>query len=672
MTQDLRQMPEVVGGTRMCQNLYESGDGGLDGVGVPKVVGETGGVPVAWDRRGDRVNVFTQDDDGSVVLSLTLEDSGASEREEQKVGEVSEKIVQCASAGDFLVLRGEKGTLYYLQWREESGAYAWLGELPKAPTFTVKEEGAVEITGEVQPVEFSGDVTDLRGGLDSENLKRVRKALLAGYDDAVENAHQGGYRLTPAVVRVAWRLWDNRLLHVSEPKSYYPGGELPGHSRVQLTLATDSKGFTGTQGGMVSMTGFKLTVTPGESLPAAWKGVVKGVEVWVSQEVYMLRSDEEITVSASQRENLHILNCTLPVKSDQAVANELPGLPMSRQLRADEWGEAVTLHYSEAGKKMQEMTTEETGDVFAQADCILGYGDFLHLGVNNRLVSSVRGNPLVAGSHTQGIGSRVRFIWPQLVGGGAYTRQYIYCGTPNGVIAVTYDQDGKHTNARFISPVKVDSGALAAATPAGLFLGGAKGEVLKVNDAKAKVVMRRCLGLKALMWSGARGWLYLMGETNSLVLQSEAGNRGFSLSFRARPMFRLSGYSLSAANLAYYEMSDGRVSLYDLEAAVTDKSMPRQLQVILPNPPKQRERLRRLLVGILGDPTMAQIEVNIAPSAGRESRRRYTLLRSTISGRVNGGVYQLLHLRTAGQLSPQLELTLRGNFEKIESLAWVN
>lgn len=83
-----------------------------------------------------------------------------------------------------------------------------------------------------------------------------------------------------------------------------------------------------------------------------------------------------------------------------------------------------------------------------KADCILGYGEFLHVGADDSLYTSRRGNPFVLRDVTVGMGGRVRSLRPQRCGGGAFTRQYIYASTDRGLTALCHKADGGHTNCR--------------------------------------------------------------------------------------------------------------------------------------------------------------------------------------------------------------------------------
>lgn len=114
------------------------------------------------------------------------------------------------------------------------------------------------------------------------------------------------------------------------------------------------------------------------------------------------------------------------------------------------------------------------------------------------LISSARGNPLVGRAKTGDVGGEVLLIEAQRTGGGAYTRQFIYAFTPDGVMALTHDVAGKHTNCRCISEACVGSRSRVAGFDGGVAALSDGGSLMVIADAR---VAKRVRGLPcSLAW----------------------------------------------------------------------------------------------------------------------------------------------------------------------------
>lgn len=662
--QNLAGAPAVTGPVSECMSLREEA-GALVAVLPPLKVAELGAPPVAVDRRGDVTCLFTQDDDGSLRLACRLPDAGEAEYPGTLVAELDERVAQGEGAGDFMVFRGESGRLYFA--RRSGEGYSWLGALPGAPEFEAAADSEMSFEGDVPETAFKTVQTDLRGGLDAENARRVGEALLAGLEDAVASAHRAGCRVMPVTVRVAWRLWDGRLLHVSAPRRVGGSRPLPGKERVFLPLLSSAKGFTGTDKGAVTVSGYRLLVTPGEPLPQAWREVVRDVEIWVGAEPECLRAGElPSAVQSLTAESGAQLACSYPTRSAADVEADVLSLPMSMQASGGAWDSpllvGVDLSVPSDPSMSGEREPEESASHWSEkCDSLLCHGGFLHVASGSAVQTSVRGNPLVPGGSTADVGDAVMHMWPQLTGGGAYTRQYIYLATGRGLVALTHDATGRHTNCRTVWPSGVTDSRHGIPTGTGLFVRTTAGEVLRVRDSRCEVMLRRVDSLESMAWSGAGGRLMLMGPGRSLVLQADAEWRAFT---ESRVCVPLDGCRWR--RLGRYEQRLGSVQVYDLDREAGDATSATCFFSTLLPPPPGPGSLRRLWIGIEGAPVNAQAVL----TAGRGDSRT-ELLRAGIHGRSDDGV--TLEVRVPRGAPPsglEYTLTVTGVFGRISEAGW--
>ncbi len=141
------------------------------------------------------------------------------------------------------------------------------------------------------------------------------------------------------------------------------------------------------------------------------------------------------------------------------------------------------------------------------------------------LISSARGNPIVASALTGDVGGEVLQIEAQRIGGGAYTRQFLYAFTPEGVIALTHDVSGRHTNCRRISEAVVSDRARVVGFDGGVAALSDSGSLLVIADARVSRRVRALPGPRALAWSEASDELLLSLEGAGYSLRGLGGKK---------------------------------------------------------------------------------------------------------------------------------------------------
>ncbi|MCM1225398.1 MAG: hypothetical protein NC548_64225, partial [Lachnospiraceae bacterium] len=430
--------------TYICHNLRPV-RGDLFGVGAPALTAQLGHTPVFSDVLNAEKWFFAQEDDGSVIavplnslVPLTL-------------GRVEEKIVEGASVGDFVILRLKNGKLIYIARNAALNSYQWLGEMPKLPSFSISIEQGVAFSQRVEPVTFPKPLSVPENPVSEQIADKVWAAWLNAFYALRSQIHNAGKWCEPVIVKIALRLWDDTLLHVSDPIRISPP-KRPGADRFSVGLIYDSakKVFTGTDSATISASGYSFSVSIDNSIPSQWEHIIKGVEIWVSKEPSPLNDSNVPAMAFFAGNNGNSLSFMPSLHPDSLLNAIIPHLyygltdfwPLEKT-SGSLFFDAQTVFDSAVNDAMLAMPA-----FIGQADCILGYGGFLHIGSGNDLYTSERGNPLVLKSSTAGVGSHIRSIIPQITGGGAFTRQYIYLSTDRGIVALTHDPKGVHTNSR--------------------------------------------------------------------------------------------------------------------------------------------------------------------------------------------------------------------------------
>lgn len=144
------------------------------------------------------------------------------------------------------------------------------------------------------------------------------------------------------------------------------------------------------------------------------------------------------------------------------------------------------------------------------------------------VATSMRGNPLSVAGMTGECGGVVRALAPLPLGGGAYTRQYLYAFTDAGVCALTHDAAGTHTNARMVAPWRVEGAGSVASGMSGVWALASEGVLLRLADARCEVPLRGLAGYVGLRYHPLRNELRLMPAdpmADSLLVFLDLGSR---------------------------------------------------------------------------------------------------------------------------------------------------
>lgn len=105
------------------------------------------------------------------------------------------------------------------------------------------------------------------------------------------------------------------------------------------------------------------------------------------------------------------------------------------------------------------------------------------------LVTMKRGNPFVPVSVTPYAGGYIHQIRAQQRGGGAYTRQYLYLFSDNGISALAHDMNGHHVNCRPLSCRIVTRDRHISVSDTGVWALSDCGSLLRLRDSKVDAVM---------------------------------------------------------------------------------------------------------------------------------------------------------------------------------------
>lgn len=473
---------------------------------------------IAGDRRDNATNILGVE---TVADGVRLYWEGVHTADDQyeERGEMicllPAEVEECCGVGEFLVLRLADKSLYFILWESDVHDYSWLGGLPSLPKFSVKAEKVSAVTQSIEAMEFKNAVEDFRSGVPTSVSTMVENAVTEAWNRGVSSIRNEGCFAYPVMVRVGLRLWDGSLYALSDSVNV-EDMDYPSVIRGLFPLVKESKGYTGTAATDVSVDKYTLTLKLENSIDAAWESVVRSVDVYVSDEQSILSGIGSVSYNSGSDK----LSCVLEQSNRATLAQNMEYRPMRKVLSLPVSSVGSYTLYNKVGIAAKSVST--VTPPAACAEHIASHGGFLHIAGTGVVSTMRRGNPLVTAGSTM-VGDTIAWVEAQPTGGGAYTRQYLYIFADKGVYALTHDYEGKHTNCRPVSMIRVDSGARVAPSDEGVWALSMEGTLVLFKDCSVEGSISGMCSAESVMWHQRLKELWICSSQwgVSLVLQKD-------------------------------------------------------------------------------------------------------------------------------------------------------
>jgi hypothetical protein len=221
-------------------------------VGAPAVIADEGWKPLGM--AGDTLIIYkglqlARAEGGKAVAIATLPSAPLCMHCSQR------NITVMTEAGQYLLLRNDDGTFTDVGMMPQFGAIAVTAEFVDAYSATVEACSTSAITA----------------------------AVCKAYREIVEGARLAGAFLQPVVARCKLLDGDGHVVHVTQPVAVMLQGGAPLVSAWQF--GSDDGGET-VRSEMVSANAYRLRVTVGESIPEAWRKIVRTLQVEVTPQFH--------------------------------------------------------------------------------------------------------------------------------------------------------------------------------------------------------------------------------------------------------------------------------------------------------------------------------------------------------------------------------------------------
>ncbi|MCM1291920.1 MAG: hypothetical protein NC201_07900 [Prevotella sp.] len=186
-----------------------------------------------------------------------------------------------------------------------------------------------------------------------------------------------------------------------------------------------------------------------------------------------------------------------------------------------------------------------------------------------RIVTSIKGNPLVVMSESSNVGGVVKAIVGQPNVKGSYTRHFVYLSTDNGILMLTHDMNGRYTNLRGISSLIPENEEGFAKASQSVYV-IASGTVAEIRNGSVVHLVRGLTEFDRLMWYEAHQELWLLPRDKTrpaLALNLwEVGDVGIPGSMRK---VKIENILVQGMMPILSEEKDGNWELYALEGNMT-------------------------------------------------------------------------------------------------------
>lgn len=501
-------------GAVICHNLRSRAENLLEYAAPPAKTATIAGLPIIADHRGDGYYMLRQEDDGSIIVDGFLDfltDSYTTLN--VNLGEAEGIVIQAAAAGRFVVLRYDNDTLGYIIFDPLARSYTLLGGIPQFPDVKASPVEEQQLTESVEAVKFRTPQSDIRTGVDTEAAKAIGSALGDAWQRLRRRAAESGLWLQPVIVRIAYRLADGSLLHLSEPQKVEMPWQCGG--RVAMLPVTGSDGVaTGTAPSSMSATGYRLSLDPDTVDTGVWSDIIASVELWITEDSDPVDYSAQTKVAAMTVEHVVRLVAQLDMRPEASLDAALAASPCG-VLKSWTPGTAAGVL-----TPRPDILFNLDAEVVASGEmphsgvcCIMAHDGLLHIATSDSLLTCQRGNPFLTAGATPGDWSGVIAMKPQIWGGGAYTRQIIYVATSGGVAALAHDISGRHTNCRTICVNYPRSADFMASADDCVYMLLDDGSLTRFSGTRAEKIITGISGCRAICFSRRFSELRLLPES---------------------------------------------------------------------------------------------------------------------------------------------------------------
>ena len=377
---------------------------------------------------------------------------------------VSGTLVGVHRVGALVVVAGSEGVVYLT---ERNGALTPTSMGDALPTLTLTQQPSSTLTAALPTMSFASPYVRWQAPLQQADVASLTAALRSCWLSLTAQAEAMALRHSPCQFRYGVRLWDDSYLWISAPVTL--GDDLvAGASRVRVAATVEGGEVTGVPATTLALPTYTLGIAVARGVDAAWRQVVKAVDVLATQPAPLVRDTSTIDYSV-------YTNSTRQPMLDYGFAVCSP-TQVERVLAASRWTVVASTSDFEAleqGRWVESGDRPDTALTWEQCQAatagiatrplvatLVCNGRLYAADAQGLMTTSRAGNPLV--SERQCVVSGAQLLGlaavPRSLYSGGFGRYPVYLFTSEGVFALPLTAQGVYGEPRLLSREVLQAG----------------------------------------------------------------------------------------------------------------------------------------------------------------------------------------------------------------------
>lgn len=430
--------------------------------------------------------------------------------------------------GSFLVITTPAECIYL---HRTSSGYDQAAPAGAVPSIALEQGKSASMSATLPPYTFAQPLAAWQYPLPSADVQGLRAAVAAAWKQLGQQAADAGYRTGPVLARYAVRLWDDSYLYVSPAVEVGMGCVKPSYRATCEALQHDGK-WTGLPQCELAMSCFTLAITPHAGIDEAWLGLVKSIDILVTDEA-------QVATAAVLDYRMGVSNVGSRRYTIELGPTPRPATAIDADLRTSSWHLAArTTHVAELAKgkwiddpceAVTFKSSELNGLVTASpqgATASMAHNGRLYTGTaTGSIAVSHIDNPLVTAQSKKVVGGEILAlaIASRPIYSGGYGRFPVYVFTSEGIFALPQLASGSYGEARIMSRKVIARGTQPAEGDGSTWFVDNLGRLCSITGAKVVEHLHDVAGTTQLAWNEAEHELLMLTEDGHISCLTSVG-----------------------------------------------------------------------------------------------------------------------------------------------------
>ena len=494
------------GTARLAQNVRQA-DEALQVVGNPATVGCIGA--------GHRLIAI----DGAHFITIY---DGKLWADGNAVTLVDGDFVNAHVVGRLLVVATTAGITHLL--RGDTG-YTVLNPADAIASLTIGASNMPALTTTIAPQTFAQPYSRWQNPLNASDVASLSATLRSVWNALAADARSRELYTGPIMVRYGVRMHDDNYLWLS-PAMRLDGNTALNANALRSAVTDDGSHYTGIDTTTVAMQAFVTSVTVNGGIGAAWKSLVKAVDVLATDAASVVATGSGIAYRAVTDNNRAAwLEWGMPARAASEVTSQLAQsawhvIASTTDLDAlnrHQWvPDAIRPDITLSADQAEQLASRESATGVVATATAAGR---LYVGTDDgRVTMSVAGNALVteqqvtiADQSLLALAAVSRSLYS-----GGFGRYPVYVFTTHGIYALPLTSGNRLSTPRLVSRAVIAAGTWPVEGDRDIYFLSHRGTLCRLRGSTVTAVLRDT-GVRGMAWDDAHSELWLL-TTDGRVL----------------------------------------------------------------------------------------------------------------------------------------------------------